>query len=163
MEVISADHAGRQADAAGSLLQKHLFMKAAAADDTLSCSAVRVLMALVGFHNGQTGRCDPSYSALAHAAALKHRPSVVRAVEELEVAGWIAVERRGRNKSNGYGLALDRVDLPRKPAAGVRQTAAHLPRKKASARKTTNPARSQTNSHDAMMASILKQKLGASA
>jgi hypothetical protein len=104
-----------------SLLHKWLFAQAVVADAGLSGAACRVAVALLGFHNGITGRCDPSYETIAKAAGLARRQTVIDAVADLERAGWITRKRRGsgkpgRSHTNAFMLRFERAEKSKENA-----------------------------------------------
>lgn len=97
------------------LLDIHLMCLAMAADDTLNASAVRVGVALLGFLNRKTGRCDPALATLGEAAGMK-RSATWEAVTALEKAGWLTAEGAGgRARGNAYTFAFERVKPTGKP------------------------------------------------
>lgn len=61
-------------------------------DPQIRPSSRAVGIALLGFLNGQSGECFPSYSTLARAACLKRR-ATINAIRDLEARGWVTVHR----------------------------------------------------------------------
>ena len=61
-----------------------------------------VLRSLAWFHNGQTGRCDPSIATIANDCGISER-TVYRQISLLEHCGFIKVINRG-SRSNSYIL-----------------------------------------------------------
>ncbi|MGO4389436.1 hypothetical protein AB4Y85_18055 [Microvirga sp. 2YAF29] len=93
-----------------SLLDKARLLQAIVADPSLPAAAKAVAVALVLNHlNGRTGRCDPSYEVLGAGAGLKRRATIM-AIQDLEKAGWLKIERRGsRHRPNQFNLAFDLI------------------------------------------------------
>lgn len=75
-----------------SLLRKWQLLQAIIADPGLSLVAKVIASRILDHHNSLTGQCSPSYETLARGAGLERR-SAIRAVKELEVAGWLRVQR----------------------------------------------------------------------
>lgn len=75
-----------------TLLTKWRLLQAIVADPTLSLMAKVIAARLLDHHNNQTGQCSPAYETLARGAGLERR-SAIRAVKELEAAGWLSVRR----------------------------------------------------------------------
>ncbi|MGA0594935.1 helix-turn-helix domain-containing protein [Enterovirga sp. CN4-39] len=75
-----------------TLSEKADLTQALLRDAQLKPSSRAVGIALLGFMNGQSGECFPSYSTLAGAASLKRR-ATINAVRDLEGRGWITVHR----------------------------------------------------------------------
>ncbi|AWN43485.1 helix-turn-helix domain-containing protein [Methylobacterium durans] len=100
--------------AAVSLLQKWNLLQVIIASPDLSASAKVVAARLLDFFNSQTGRCCPSYQALADGTGLKRR-AIIYAIQELEQAGWIAVERvkGGAAAANRYATNAFQIDFSR--------------------------------------------------
>jgi hypothetical protein len=97
------------------LMDIHRLCLALAADTKLKPSAVRVGVALVGFLNRKTGRCDPSLARLGEAAHMK-RSATWDAITALEKAGWITAKGAGgRARGNAYAFAFERL----KPSANA--------------------------------------------
>jgi DNA-binding Lrp family transcriptional regulator len=82
----------------------------------LSAKALAVLQALLwGFHNGQSGKCFPSYEKIAEAASCA-RSTVAEAIKALESAGILSwVHRLVRLRRSGSEL-----DLFGRPVQAVR-------------------------------------------
>jgi len=81
-----------------------------ASDRSLAAKAIGAALTL-RFHNGNTGRCDPSYEALGAAAGLKRR-ATIDAIRELKDQDWIRIEKRdrpGRSHTNAFRPAFERV------------------------------------------------------
>ena len=96
---------------------------------------------LFGFHNVATGRCDPSYDALARLAGVA-RSTVAVALRRLEAAGLVVrVARVRRARVNGARVALRATNAYRFPTpAGP--TAEPESESRAG---TTNPEKTQSN------------------
>jgi len=78
-----------------SLPGKAALIKAIVADRGLRASAVRVATALLfGFHNTNSGQCNPTYETIARASGLGRR-AVINAVNGLKEAGWISTSGSG--------------------------------------------------------------------
>lgn len=75
-----------------TLLKKWELLQAITADPALSLVAKVIAARLLDHHNNQTGQCSPAYETLARGAGLERR-SAIRAVKELEGAGWLRVHR----------------------------------------------------------------------
>lgn len=90
------------------------------ADATLSAAAKAVAVPLlVVFHNNQTGRCNPSYDAIA-AATGRCRRAVIPSVLELRKAGWIEIDTTGgggRGNTNKISFMFDRAERVKDPAS----------------------------------------------
>lgn len=103
--------------AAVTLLQKWQLLQAIIADADLSATAKLVAARLLYHHSSQTGRCSPSYQTVADGIALQRR-AVIRAVQDLEVRGWLSVNRvKGGDPAaaqgfvtNGFRINFDRSD-----------------------------------------------------
>ena len=88
----------------------------------LSRAYLDVLRALLwGFHNQHTGRCFPSYEAIAETASV-HRATVARAIEALELAGVLTWENRlVRQRVAVEGLfGRDWIMVPRRTSNAYR-------------------------------------------
>lgn len=74
----------------------------------------------ITFRNGKTGRCDPSYETIAEATGCGRR-STMRAIQQLEKAGCLAIMRRPRPHSNSFRLlGSDRADTAPSPSGSDR-------------------------------------------
>lgn len=101
--------------AAVTLLQKWQLLQAILADAELSATAKLVAARLLYHHSTQSGRCSPSYQTVADGIALQRR-AVIRAVQDLEARGWLAVNRvKGGDPAaaqgfvtNGFRINFDR-------------------------------------------------------
>lgn len=93
-----------------SLAEKDAYVLAVIADSTLTPTARFVATVLaIRFLNRKTLRCDPAYETIAQAVGSKRRMTIL-AIEELEKAGWLKVERRGgRHRPNMFELCFSRV------------------------------------------------------
>ncbi|WFS06253.1 hypothetical protein [Methylobacterium sp. 391_Methyba4] len=93
-----------------SLAEKEAFVLAVIADSTLTPTARFVATVLaIRFLNRKTLRCDPAFETISQAVGSKRRMTIL-AVEELEKAGWLKVERRGgRHRPNMFELCFDRA------------------------------------------------------
>jgi hypothetical protein len=90
--------------AALSLPDKAGLASGIAADGRLRASHKVVAFALLfRFHNTKTGQCNPSYEMVAKSCCLTRR-AVIEAINRLEAAGWLNVERTngGRNRRNQF-------------------------------------------------------------
>ena len=79
----------------------------------LSPAVVKVAIRLALFRNIKSGRCDPSYAALAEGAHVSER-TAIRAIGKLERDGWLTIDRgNGRGNRNQFALTLppERVTL----------------------------------------------------
>lgn len=99
-------------DEAGSLLQRYLLLVQALCDAKLTKGDCQVL-AVIGGHVGKDGEAWPGVNRIAGKAGI-HRSTVMRAVDRLEAAGYVDVQRK-RGLSNRYQMAL---------ASSVRATSA---------------------------------------
>lgn len=102
--VMSIRRTGTDASAMTSLADKADLAKRLCRDKRLSDAQCRVGIALLfTFHNTTTGQCNPSYRQLAEASRTSPG-TVLRAIESLEAAGYLVVERSngGRNQRNSY-------------------------------------------------------------
>lgn len=75
-----------------TLLQKWQLLQAIVGDEALPAAAKVIAARLLHHHNTQSGQCSPAYDTLARGAGMMRR-SAIRAVAELEAAGWVAVRR----------------------------------------------------------------------
>lgn len=93
-----------------SLADKDAYVLAVIADSTLTPTARFVATVLaIRFLNRKTLRCDPAFETISQAVGSKRRMTIL-AVEELEKAGWLKVERRGgRHRPNMFELCFDRA------------------------------------------------------
>jgi hypothetical protein len=96
------------------------FVNAILADRQLGGMAVRVGARLGMYLNCTHGRCDPGYPTIANALGISER-SVIRAVLELEVRGWIEVDRSDGRLNNKFRLFM------MEPDSGNRVTAVVTP------------------------------------
>lgn len=108
-----ADHRRDREPKVATLLDKWKLLGALLADEKVTEGMWRTAFALLDHHNTKTGRCDPSYAALAERARLDER-TVKRAVNQLVTAGWFAKivgggGKGGRGRRNAYVPALKRV------------------------------------------------------
>ena len=76
----------------------------AAASD-LSTMAMRLALRLCVSFNCKTGQCDPGYPKLAEDMAVSKR-TVSRAIDELETAGWVSVDRTGGDNTRNAQINL---------------------------------------------------------
>jgi hypothetical protein len=91
-----------------SLPDKAALASSIAADDRLRASDKVVAFALLfRFHNTKTGQCNPSYEMLGESCCLGRR-AVIEAINRLETAGWLTVERTngGRNRRNQFRFVV---------------------------------------------------------
>ena len=72
-------------------------------NDPMLMPTAKLVYAAIAYRVGSNGCCWPGMRRLASDTRL-HVNSIVRAVEELETAGWLMVERRGKGQSNLYRL-----------------------------------------------------------
>lgn len=99
-----------------SLLDKWALFQAVIGALDLSPLAKIALGRLLYHHNTTTGRCSPSYQTLADGIGVKRRAAIY-AVQDLERAGWLTVDRvkggdpnaRGGFVTNGFRLNFERV------------------------------------------------------
>lgn len=106
--------------AGASLLQKWQLLQAVIADASLSATAKVVAARVLDYFHTQTGRCCPSYQALADGTGLKRR-AIIYAIQELEKAGWIAIDRvkgGAASGSNRYATNSIRLDFSRAGSGG---------------------------------------------
>lgn len=102
--------------AGASLLQKWQLLQTIIAAPNLSATAKVVAARILDYFHSQTGRCCPSYQALADGTGLKRR-AVIYAVQELEEGRWITVDRvkggasasAGRYATNAFRIDFSRV------------------------------------------------------
>jgi hypothetical protein len=80
-------------------------MCALAAASDLSTMAIRLALRLCVSFNCKTGQCDPGYPKLAEDMAVSKR-TVSRAIDELETAGWISVDRTGGDNTRNAQINL---------------------------------------------------------
>jgi hypothetical protein len=81
------------------------WMCALAAASDLSTMAVRLALRLCVSFNCKTGQCDPGYPKLAEDMAVSKR-TVSRAIDELETAGWVSVDRTGGDNTRNAQIKL---------------------------------------------------------
>ncbi|UGY21837.1 helix-turn-helix domain-containing protein [Bradyrhizobium septentrionale] len=81
------------------------WMCALAAASDLSTIAIRLALRLCVSFNCKTGQCDPGYPKLAEDMAVSKR-TVSRAIDELETAGWISVDRTGGDNTRNAQINL---------------------------------------------------------
>jgi DNA-binding transcriptional regulator YhcF (GntR family) len=76
--------------------------------------AVRLALRLCVSFSCKTGQCDPGYPKLAEDMAVSKR-SVSRAIDELETAGWVSVDRTGGDNTRNaqINLLIPAVGEPR--------------------------------------------------
>lgn len=92
-----------------SFADKMRLFRAIMADPSLPALAKNVgAVLLLHFHNASTGRCNPPYEQLGEACGVKKRATIL-AVQDLEAAEWVRVERRGHRRPNVFHLAFSRV------------------------------------------------------
>jgi hypothetical protein len=107
-----------------TLVDKMRLFRAIMADPSLPALAKNVgAVLVVHFHNWRTGRCNPSYEQLGEACGVKKRATIL-AVQDLEAAAWVKVERRGHRRPNVFHLAFSRAaevhaDAPQDVDPGV--------------------------------------------
>ncbi|WFU21141.1 helix-turn-helix domain-containing protein [Bradyrhizobium sp. CB1717] len=95
-----------------NLLTKWRLLQAIVADPELDAASKLVATRLLGHCNTKTGRCDPSYQAIADALGYSRR-HVIRSIQRLASAGWIQVHRRGRGRqasSNRFEFPWNRAE-----------------------------------------------------
>jgi hypothetical protein len=81
------------------------WMCALAAASDLSTMAYRLALRLCVSFNCKTGRCDPGFPKLAEDMAVSKR-TVSRAIDELETAGWVSVDRTGGDNTRNAQINL---------------------------------------------------------
>ena len=81
------------------------WMCALAAASDLSTMAIRLALRLCVSFNCKTGQCDPGYPKLAEDMAVSKR-TVSRAIDELETAGWVSVDRTGGDNTRNAQINL---------------------------------------------------------
>lgn len=85
------------------------------ADVELSSSAKCLAAAvLLKWFFNERSECFASYETIAQAAGMKRRATAIKAIQELEAAGWLTVEKRGRGQggrsyTNRLHFDFDRV------------------------------------------------------
>ena len=72
-------------------------------NDPMLMPTAKLVYAAIAYRVGSNGCCWPGMRRLASDTRL-HVNSIVRAVEELELAGWLNVTKRGQGKTNLYRL-----------------------------------------------------------
>jgi hypothetical protein len=94
----------RQSDSRARFAQLHAIL----ADEELSSTAKCVATALLlKFRNTKTGRCNPSFAAIAKAIGRKRR-AIVPAVAELKASGWLKiVGTKGGSSANTNSFVFD--------------------------------------------------------
>jgi hypothetical protein len=69
------------------------------ADAELSSSASRIAAAVIlKWFREERSECFASYDAIAEAAGIKRRATVINAIQELDRHNWLKIEKRGRGK-----------------------------------------------------------------
>ncbi|MET4345687.1 helix-turn-helix domain-containing protein [Bradyrhizobium sp. 482_C4_N1_1] len=81
------------------------WMRALAAASDLSPRALRLTLWLSAAFNCKTGQCDPGHPTLAKGLQVSKR-TVSRAIDELETAGWISVDRTGGDNTRNAQINL---------------------------------------------------------
>jgi hypothetical protein len=86
--------------------------------NSLEASAVAVLAIVLEHLNRADGKSCPGCDRMAHITGL-HRTTIMRAVEQLEAAGWLRVTRRP-NRANEYQVPAwpTSSDWPAQPGTG---------------------------------------------
>ena len=80
-------------------------------DTRIRPSSRAVGIALIGFVNGISGRCYPSYAKLAASACLKRR-ATINAIKDLELHGWLTVQRvSGGDPDQDHGWTTNQFVL----------------------------------------------------
>ncbi len=90
----------------------------------LSPAIKNVACRLALYRNVKTGRCNPSYSAVAEGVGITRR-GTIRAIATLEREGWITVERGGHGAGDSNHFRLTFPDQKRDDKGNSRVT---LPR-----------------------------------
>ena len=68
---------------------------------------------LIGHHNVETGKCNPSYETLASECGMTRR-AVIRIVGTLEAKGLLAIKVSvGRKHTNSFSFPLLKMVAPR--------------------------------------------------
>lgn len=120
-----------------------------AAVPTLSSAAVRVVIAVASFMNGEQTECFPKIGTIAKRAGLRKRDSVHKALRELSNQGVLRHQRRA-GKSSVYRWSNDlsrkkgyptKRDTPRKGTEGVPRKGTHKDTKKDTNSSSAPPAR----------------------
>jgi hypothetical protein len=99
-------------------------------DGELSFSARTVAtVLLLQFHNNDTGQCDPSYTMIAAAFTNMRRATVINAVHELQVRGYITILSRnqhgGSSQANAFVFDFERGDAASAPSTGTENVPVH--------------------------------------
>jgi DNA-binding FadR family transcriptional regulator len=81
------------------------WMCALSAASDLSTMAIRLALRLCVSFSCKTGQCDPGYPKLAKDMAVSKR-TVSRAIDELEITGWISVDRTGGDNTRNAQINL---------------------------------------------------------
>jgi hypothetical protein len=89
-----------------NLLEKWKMSKMMSADPNVKPAGVEVGLCLLHHHNTKSGQCNPSYARIAEWTGL-NRDTVIKGVQSLEAAGYLAVDRSigsGDQASKGQRL-----------------------------------------------------------
>lgn len=104
-----------------SPLERLKWLKQITADNRLSSMTAKTAIVLANHCNNTTGKCYPSYKTISkHATCTK--PTVIKAVTELEKFDYIKVERFEKSKGirkNYYTLLGNNIDYPSKPTLTI--------------------------------------------